>query len=647
MFERLESEGRIGKLCIPNRVVMTAMGTSLAALGGGVSDDIIAFYEERAQGGVGLIISEITRIEDGSGCGMLCQLAARSLSDVPGLERLCKTIHKYDTKIFIQLQHPGRNASSLLTGVQPVAPSAIASENGELPRELTKQECRELIQKFVNGAVLVQLAGADGVELHAAHGYLINEFLSAAMNERKDEYGGSFENRMRFLVEIIEGIRQKCGSDFPIAVRINAEETGGMDLEEAKKVAAALEKTGIDAIDVSCYTEACIEPASYPQGYKKPLTQAIKSVVTIPVIGTSNIKEPEIAEELLQENVCDFVGAARANLADAQWCRKAFSGKSCEIQKCVGCLMCFREIIQCHRIKCAVGEGKKRMQNRLIVPREEIEHFMKDGQMNHQYGIQVFCEMDREAAQSLLPPPLKVAEACPGTGALVYIYIVNIREPSFGPWYMEGGIGIVAQHEGVSGVHFLGLQLSGPGALMGMCSGRETSGLPKKICERIHVERMGNMGHCFIERNGVRLIDVELEMGQYNEPVMKLMSGAQEGCTKENPITTEGGCILFRYQLKKTQFTELKMCHYDSPTKYYAWEPATAKVTLGSSADDPWGEIKLTKVFGAGWMVSDNWARSNDTIHQYTDEETKDVMPYLFSGRYDRCTLYQDHQIYE
>lgn len=287
------------------------------------------------------------------------------------------------------------------------------------------------------------------------------------------------------------------------------------------------------------------------------------------------------------------------------------------------------------------------MDNRLVVPKEEIANFMNGGQMNQQYGIQVFCEMDKEEAQALLPPPLKILDNGPGIGALVYIYIVNIREPSFAPWYMEGGIGIMARHGEAVGVHFIGLQLSGPGALMGMCSGRETSGLPKKLCERIHVERVGDVGHCFIERNGVRLIDVELEMGQYNEPGMKLLTGAQEGCTKESPIETGGACLLFKYQFEEKKFANLVMNYYDNPTRYYEWSPATAKVTLGSTRDDPWGEIKIKKVFGAGWMVSDNWVRSNQVIHQYADEEITEVLPYLFSGRYDRFTMCKDHQIYE
>lgn len=358
MYEKLRNPMNIGPLEIPNRVVMTAMGVFIAAPGGGVNDDIIAYYEARAKGGVGLIITEVTRITDGPGGGEPCQLAARNPSDVLELQKLVDTIHKYDTKLFVQLQHPGREASPFIIGEQPVAPSAIASPmGGTLPRELKTAECEELVQKFIGAARIVQMSGADGVELHGAHGYLINEFLSPAMNLRTDKYGGSFENRMRFLNEIIAGIRQTCGKNFPISVRINAEEMieGGIDLDEAVKIAVALEAAGADAINVSCYTIGCIEPGTYRQGWKKYMAAAVKNAVKIPVIAVCNIKEPAAAEKILEEGCCDFVGVARGHLADPEWCRKAFSGREEEIRKCIGCLACFGEIVKLKRVKCAVN----------------------------------------------------------------------------------------------------------------------------------------------------------------------------------------------------------------------------------------------------------------------------------------------------
>lgn len=359
MYPNLMSEGKIGKLAIPNRVVMPAMGVNLAAPDGGVTDDIVAFYEARARGGVGLIITEVTRVEGGRGISDPCQLSAHKISDIAGLQRLTGAVHKYGTRIFIQLQHPGRMASHGVTGETPVAPSPVAdpSTPNNVPRELTEEEIAGLVGKFVFAAHVAKSAGADGVELHGAHGYLVNEFLSPAMNFRTDRYGGSFENRMRFVEEILAGIKSDCGARFPVSVRINAEEAlpGGIDLQEAVRIAAALERAGADSINVSCYSMGCIEPGSYEQGWKSHMAAAIKKNVSIPVIAVNNIKEPSVAESLLEEGICDFAGVGRALLADPDWPVKAFSGREDEIRRCIGCLCCFAEIANVRQVRCAVN----------------------------------------------------------------------------------------------------------------------------------------------------------------------------------------------------------------------------------------------------------------------------------------------------
>ena len=355
----MNSPTSIGRVTLKNRVVMPALGVNLAAGGGGVSDNIIAFYQARAAGGVGLIISEITRVVDGAGVGEPNQLAARSRDDVPGLQRLIKKVHPYGTKFYIQLQHPGAMASPVVTGVQPVAPSADIINEGLL-HELTTQECDRLVEAFINGAMVAQKGGADGVELHAAHGYLINEFISPAFNHRNDLYGGSFEKRMHFVMQILDGIKRSCGASFPVSVRINAEEEipNGIDLNHAKRIAVALERAGADVINVSCLSqEGCIEPASYAQGWKKYMAKAIKEVVNIPVIAVCNIKEPKVGEQLLNEGVCDLIGVGRGHLADPQWCNKAFEGRANEIRLCIGCNVCFKEICKLNRVKCAVNQS--------------------------------------------------------------------------------------------------------------------------------------------------------------------------------------------------------------------------------------------------------------------------------------------------
>ena len=365
MFQKLFSPVRIGKLEIKNRVAMTAMGVNLSAAGGGVSEDIIAFYEARARGGIGLIVSEICRVMDGAGAGEPCQLAARNGADVQGLGRLVDTVHKYGTRMFIQLHHPGRQGSVLAGCEQPVSASAVDNPfTGEAPRALTVQEIGKIQQAFVNGARIVQMAGADGVELHGAHGYLINSFLSPYLNRREDHYGGSFESRLRFLLEILTGIRVACGKGFPLGVRLSAEEflgDRGNDLAATCRIAAALEKAGADFLDISCTIPdspkftACIEPGTIEQGWKKYMAAEIKKHVRIPVIAVANIKEPEVAETILAEGCCDLVGVARGHLADPEWCNKTKAGKTETIRKCIGCLVCFEEIEQARHVKCSVN----------------------------------------------------------------------------------------------------------------------------------------------------------------------------------------------------------------------------------------------------------------------------------------------------
>lgn len=358
MYKKLFEQGKIGKVIIKNRLAMAPMGTGLANLDGTPSKDMIAYYEARAIGGAGLIIPEITRVNDIHGPGLMRQLSVTKDRHIEPLAKLAEAIHKHGSKIFIQLHHPGRETVSALLGGQPVvAPSPIPCKYvKQETRGLTTEEVKQLIQQFIDGAVRVKKAGCDGVELHAAHGYLLQQFLSPYTNKREDEYGGSFENRLRIMIEIIEGIRNKCGSDFPVGVRLSVEEfldkTGVTEeyihIQDGVKIAMALEKTGIDFIDVSCGLyetgSTCVEPISFPQGWRHDLIQAVKSHVNIPVIGVSVIREPSVAEKFLDEEVVDFVSMGRTWLADEEWGRKVQEGREKELRKCISCLRCFESL---------------------------------------------------------------------------------------------------------------------------------------------------------------------------------------------------------------------------------------------------------------------------------------------------------------
>ena len=354
-FEHLGAKGRIGNLEIKNRLVMTAMGVGVGDHSGIASDEFIEFYRQRAAGGAGLIITEVTRINDVHGVCEYDQLSLSNDDMIPSFKKLADTIHQYDTKIFAQLHHPGREAHLVINPKTDMLVSSVAGPSRIAPeptRALTVDEIHSLVQDFAAGAVRAQKAGMDGVEIHAGHGYLIHQFLSANDNFRTDEYGGSLENRMRFLLEIIAAIREACGPDYPISVRLSSSEfldavgiMKGTTVEESSQIAVACEKAGVNLINVSSGTHftgnTIVEPTSYQQGWKLPLAAEIKKHVSIPVAATSVFRDPEFCDQTLAEGKIDFIAMGRSWLADPEWGEKALSGRCDDIRKCTGCMYCF------------------------------------------------------------------------------------------------------------------------------------------------------------------------------------------------------------------------------------------------------------------------------------------------------------------
>lgn len=359
MFESLFSKGKIGTMETKNRIVFTAMGNALANTDGTVSEKDIYFYEERAKGGVGLIITECTVVDE-RGKGNTRQICVYDDKFIPGLKALADEIHKYDSRIVVQIYHPGRQGISAINGNLPMpAPSEVECKVVHQPVEaMTIEQIEDMVVKFVNAAVRIKKAGIDGVEVHAAHGYLINQFLSPYTNKRTDKYGGSLENRMRFLEEIITGIRKKCGKDYPVLVRLSVDEflgrvglpEEGLHIQESVKIAKRLEKLGVDALNISCgiyeTMNVAWEPSSFEQGWKIHLPETIKEAVNIPVIGVAVIREPEYADRMIKEGKIDFAGSARQHFADPEWANKAKEGRVDEIRKCISCLHCMETLMK-------------------------------------------------------------------------------------------------------------------------------------------------------------------------------------------------------------------------------------------------------------------------------------------------------------
>ena len=362
-YPNIFKEGKIGNLKLKNRIVMPPMGTNLAGPEGEVTEQLLAYYEERAKGGTGLIIVEFTCIDYEYGKGFIRQLRLDDDRFIPGIHALANVVHNYGAKVFVQIHHAGRQSnSSLINGKQIVAPSTVAcAAVGEKPRELTTAEVKDLVNKFVQTAIRCKQAGIDGVEVHAAHGYLINQFLSPEANLRTDEYGGSFENRMRFVEEIIGGIKEKCGNDYPVTVRINVDDftEGGIDLQLGKDICRYLEKLGVDGLHVSCGTydsmDRVIESPLFEQGWRVYLAEEIKKGVTIPVITVGSLREPQFVENILAEGKADFVAIGRGLIADPEWVNKTMEGRETEIRKCINCLHCIHSVTGNSHVLCSIN----------------------------------------------------------------------------------------------------------------------------------------------------------------------------------------------------------------------------------------------------------------------------------------------------
>ena len=320
---------------------------------GEVSERDIHHHGDIARGGTGFVIVGATTPDMKTGRPTVTCLVADGDNYVPGLARLAESMHRYGAKCAVQLQHPGRqcaipryNTLGATDRVLKLPWSAgheiiyeNAEEKGKEIREASIAEILELVDLFSEAAWRVKQAGFDAVELHAAHGYLLSEFMSPYLNMRTDRFGGSFENRMRFPLAVIDSIQKKCGKGFPVLVRYSFEEwcAGGRGLDEGIETARVLERAGCAAVDLSQGMQespgAGFDPMQYPQGWATYAAEAVKKVVKIPVITSHSLRDPEYCEQILAEGKTDLVGLARQLLADPYWPVKAQYGKVKSIRK--------------------------------------------------------------------------------------------------------------------------------------------------------------------------------------------------------------------------------------------------------------------------------------------------------------------------
>lgn len=357
-------------LRLKNRVVMPPMGMGFCHEDGTVSDRVVNYYVRRAESGVAMIVVE-NCIIDPDVLGVGPELNLYEDRFIPGLARLAEAIKKPRAVAGLQLNHMGRQT----TLGTPVAPSPISiSERGPLPHVLSAAEIRHIIDEFVAASRRAQQAGFDFVEIHAAHGYLACEFLSPLSNQRDDEYGGDFDRRLRFPLEIVRGIRQVCAERFPIQFRLSGSEycEGGLTVDDTAQIAQRLVEAGVASISVSAGNWQSLHyimgPMFMPPGFLAEDAARIKRAVTAPVIAVGRIHSLEVAERVLQEGKADLVAVGRALIADAEWVRKIQEGRVDDIRPCISCNTCVDFVSRALEAKCTVNAALGREYDYRITP---------------------------------------------------------------------------------------------------------------------------------------------------------------------------------------------------------------------------------------------------------------------------------------
>ena len=353
----------VRRMTMKNRIMMTPMGTNYGESIGEMSFLHINYYEQRAKGGVGLIMVENASVDSPEGSNGTTQLRIDQDNYLPRLFKLTETVHQHGACIGIQINHAGASAQSKRTNMQPVSASDVPSKaGGEIPRPLSKDEIYRIVKKYGEAAKRAQIAGFDTVEIHGGHSYLLSQFLSPITNKRTDEFGGSLENRARFTRLVIEEVRNQVGPFFPIFLRVSADEfmEGGNTLEDCLEYLKYLEKE-VDVFDVSCGLNGSIQyqiDANYlPDGWRSYMAKAVREKFNKPCISMGNVRDPKVAERILADGDADLIGMGRGLIAEPAWVNKVATGRECDLRKCISCnIGCAGNRIGFNRpIRCTVN----------------------------------------------------------------------------------------------------------------------------------------------------------------------------------------------------------------------------------------------------------------------------------------------------
>lgn len=364
----LFSEGSIKGITLKNRIVRSATWEGMCDGEGNPTGRLIDLYRTLCRGGVGLIVTGYTYVR-ADGKEMPGTMGIHSDDRIPALKRLTQAVHEEGGRIFCQLFHAGGRASAKETGVRPLAPSEIKDATArDMPRAMSEQDILELVAAFAQGAGRARRAGFDGVQLHGAHGYLINQFLSPLNNARQDAYGGPLNHRIRFLREVYDAVRREVGPSYPVSIKLTAADNipGGFTLEEAVTVARSLEAWGIDAIEVSSGTVDAGEEGPARRKIDSPEREAynalyarrIKAEVKVPVIAVGGFRSLEVGEAILEKEGADFIALSRPFIREPGLVRKWEADRT-HRALCVSCNGCFLAGIKDGGIRCVQVGGKE------------------------------------------------------------------------------------------------------------------------------------------------------------------------------------------------------------------------------------------------------------------------------------------------
>lgn len=440
-FEAMFQPIKIGSVTVPNRFVMCPMGNNFADTEGKLTERSAAYYGARAKGGFGLITFEATVVYEQARGGRKkpCLFSDDTIASFEAAVAAC---HQAGAKVSVQLQHAGAEGSSKVTGYPLKSASAIpASADKEIPEVISAQELYRLIEAYGDAALRAKKAGADMVEVHCAHGYLVSSFISERTNKRQDEFGGCFENRMRLPRLIIENIRKKTGKGFAVVCRINGTDDilGGQTRQDAAAAAAYLEKEcGVDAIHVSravhLHDEYMWAPSILHEGFSSDVAVEIKRAVRIPVITVGRYTEPQYAELMVQEGRADLVAFGRQSIADPELPQKTKSGKLELLHPCIGCLQgCVPNMLKGEAITCLVNPLAGRELE--LVPAEQKKEVMVIGGGPAGLYAAYICALRGHSVtlyeeRGLLGGNMRLAAYPPGKGCIngmICSYIENCR----------------------------------------------------------------------------------------------------------------------------------------------------------------------------------------------------------------------------